>query len=178
MKRNSFGHINLRTRLVGTLAVLLMVACTVKAGDRDRYIGLSGGVMYPRIFSATLHVEQETRYHNAYEAYVDYFTQWDKCATCGKVCHDSFFHQRYGLSIGGAYKPCVHRGRNSFGRVRMGADLGTNTRNFVLGFELGYEYVWTLRSGVQLAIIQKNEVNFWAKPTWKNGLQVGVRVPL
>lgn len=165
-------------RLAVMVMLLTVTAANVQAGDRDRHLGLSAGVMYPRIFSATLHFDKETRYHNAFEAYADYFCQWDKCPTCNKVCSESFWKNRYGLSFGAAYKPCVNRGRNSFGRVRIGADLGTNTRNFVLGVELGYEYVWTLRNGMQMALIQKNEVNFWAKPVFKNGLQIGVRIPM
>lgn len=158
--------------------MLMMTAVTVKAGNGDWYLGLQSGVMYPRIFNTTLIVDKETRYHNAIECYVDYFTQWNDCPDCKRVCTDSFWHSKYGLSVGATYKPCVNRSRNSFGRFRIGADMGTNTRNFVLGIELGYEYVWALRNGVQIALIQKNEINFWAKPTFKNGAQIGIRIPL
>lgn len=165
-------------RTLAVVFVLLMAGGTVQAGERDKYIGLQAGVMYPRIFSATLSFEKEGRYHNAFEAYVDYFTQWNDCPTCGKVCSDSFWNSRYGLSFGATYKPCVNSTRNSFGRMRFGADLGTNSRSFAAGIEIGYEHVWTLRNRVQLVFIQKNEVNFWAKPTFCNGVQLGIRIPL
>lgn len=162
------------------LLSLFLVCFTprVAAGEGDGHFGIQTGIMYPRIFNATLSYDLETNYHNAYEVYVDYFTQWDKCGTCDKVCMDSFWKRRYGLGIGAAYKPAIHRGHNQFGRLRLGADVGTNTRGFALGIEVGYEYVFSFQSGVQLVIQQKNEVTFWSKPTFKNGLLLGVRFPM
>lgn len=162
------------------LTFIILACCTPRAaaGVGDGHLGLQAGVLYPRIMNVTLSYDKETRYHNAWEFYVDYSTQWNDCETCGKVCKDSFWKSRYALGVGGAYKPAVRRGKNNVGRVRMGLDLGTNTRDFAMGIELGYEHVWAFRSGVQLVLQQKNEFTFWGKPFLKNGLLVGVRIPL
>lgn len=157
---------------------LLFGLIQVQAGEKDRYLGIHTGVMYPRIFNITASYELETAYHNAWEAYVDYATQWDECPDCEKVCMDSFWKERYSYAFGLAYKPAFKRGKNSVGRFRMGVDLGSCNRDFALGVELGFEYAMTLKNRVQLVLQQKNEVTFWGKPTFKNGLLVGIRFPL
>lgn len=157
---------------------LTMAVIPAKAGDGDRHVGFQAGVMYPNVLNGVLSVDFETRYHNAFEVYIDAFTQWEDCTDCGKVCRQSFWKSNYGLGIGAAYKPVVHRARNSFGRFRIGGDIGTCSRAFSLGIELGYEYVWTFRNNVQFVLQQKNEVTFWGRPTWKFGGMVGFRLPL
>lgn len=162
------------------VALVLTLCCTPRAaaGNGDGHLGLQAGVLYPRIFNATLSYDVETRYHNAWEFYADYSTQWDDCPVCGHVCTESFWHSRYSFGVGAAYKPAVVRGKNNLGRFRIGGDLGTNTRHFAMGIELGYEHVWSFRSGWQLVLQQKNEITFWGKPLFKNGLLLGVRIPL
>lgn len=162
------------------LSILLMatVINPVSAGDGDRHVGFQGGVMFPGILNGVLSVDIETSYHNAIEFYLDAFTEWKDCPDCGKVCKESFWKSNYGLGVGAAYKPVVHRSRNSVGRFRMGADIGTCNREFSMGIELGYEYVWTFRNNVQFVLQQKNECTFWGRPTWRFGGLVGLRLPL
>ena len=47
-----------------------------------------------------------------------------------------------------------------------------------MGIELGYEHVWSMRNGVQFVFQQKNEMTFWGKPFLKNGVLLGIRIPL
>ena len=183
MTKITFSWFELRRSKVARSFMLLLTLLAAGipsaiAGNGDSHLGLHAGISYPRILSVQLSYTKENRYHDAYDFYVDAFTQWKQCPTCGKVCKDTFWKNCYGLTVGGTFKPAVHRGRNNVGRVRLGADLGTNTRSFMAGVELGYEHVWTLRSGVQLVLQQRNEFNFWAKPTFVNGIQAGVRLPL
>ena len=120
------------------LLLIMATATTARAGDGDHHLGLQAGVLYPGMLNATLSVDFETKYHNAFEFYLDAFTEWKDCPDCGKVCKESFWKSNYGLSVGAAYKPTVNRTRNSVGRFRMGADVGTANRGFALGVELGY----------------------------------------
>jgi hypothetical protein len=161
------------------IAIIALLCCmmTARAGEGDRYVGLHAGVSYPRILNVTLTLEKENAYHHALEAYADYFTQWSTCPSCGKVCREYFWNRHYGLGAGIAYKPCVSRGKNSFTRMRFGIDVGTCTRSFALGVEVGYEWVFVTRSGAQLVLQEKSEVTFWNKPRFKNGLLAGVRIP-
>ena len=160
------------------LTLLLAVTMTAKAGDGERHIGIQGGVLYPGMLNAVLSVDFETRYHNAFEVYVDAFTEWDECRDCSKVCKQSFWQSNYGLAIGAAYKPTAIRSRNSVGRFRLGGDLGTTSREFSLGIEVGYEHVWHFKNNVQIVLQQKNELTFWGRPTWRLGGLVGIRFPL
>ena len=160
------------------VSLLLLLTAGMKAGENDRYVGLQTGIAYPRIFNVVLSYEKESGYHNAWEAYIDYATQWDKCPTCGKVCMDSFWKSRYSYAFGLAYKPAIGRGKNSVTRMRIGSDLGACNREFILGVELGLEYVVTTKSNIQLVFQQKNEVTFWGKPRFKNGILAGIRVQL
>ena len=161
--------------------IILLIAAVVtpaKAGDGDKHVGLQAGLMYPGVLNGVLSVDFETRYHNAFEFYIDAFTEWKDCRDCGKVCKESFWKSNYALGVGAAYKPVVHRSRNSVGRFRIGADIGTCSREFALGIEAGYEYVWTFKNNVQFVLQQKNELTFWGRPTWKFGGMVGFRLPI
>ena len=140
--------------------IILLIAAVItpaKAGDGDKHVGLQAGLMYPGVLNGVLSVDFETRYHNAFEFYIDAFTEWKDCRDCGKVCKESFWKSNYALGVGAAYKPVVHRSRNSVGRFRIGADIGTCSREFALGIEAGYEYVWTFKNNVQFVLQQKNE---------------------
>lgn len=158
--------------------LLLLLTRSTFAGDGDSYLGIQTGVLYPRIFNATLSYEKEIAYHNAWEVYIDYATQWDKCSTCGRVCTYSFWKEKFAYAIGSAYKPVILRGKNNFTRLRIGADLGASNRKFALGVEVGFEFVHTFKNGWQFIVQQKNEVTFWGKPTFKNGALLGVRFPI
>jgi hypothetical protein len=159
------------------MSLVLVSVFPVMAGEGDKYIGLQTGLLYPRIYNITLSAEMETSYHNAWEAYIDYQTQWNDCPACGKVCMRSFWKDRFSYNAGVAYKPAISRGKNSVWRARFGADLGVCNKKFALGVEIGLEYAYTTRSGIQLVFQQKNEVMFWGKPTWRNGALIGVRFP-
>ena len=161
--------------------IILLIAAVItpaKAGDGDKHVGFQAGLMYPGVLNGVLSVDFETRYHNAFEFYIDAFTEWKDCRDCGKVCKESFWKSNYALGVGAAYKPVVHRSRNSVGRFRIGADIGTCSREFALGIEAGYEYVWTFKNNVQFVLQQKNELTFWGRPTWKFGGMVGFRLPM
>lgn len=161
--------------------IILLIAAVItpaKAGDGDKHVGFQAGLMYPGVLNGVLSVDFETRYHNAFEFYIDAFTEWKDCQDCGKVCKESFWKSNYALGVGAAYKPVVHRSRNSVGRFRIGADIGTCSREFALGIEAGYEYVWTFKNNVQFVLQQKNELTFWGRPTWKFGGMVGFRLPM
>lgn len=165
-------------KIMTAMSLVLVSALSASAGEGEKYVGLQTGLLYPRIYNIVLSAEMETSYHNAWEAYVDYQTQWNDCPTCGKVCMRSFWKGRFSYCFGAAYKPALSRGKNSVFRARLGADLGVCNKDFALGVGIGFEYVYTTRCGIQLVFQQKNEVMFWGKPTWRNGALVGVRFPL
>ena len=48
---------------------------------------------------------------------------------------------------------------------------------FFMGLEGGLEYAYVFRNGWEFALIQKNNVNFLAGDTFRNGLLVGIKIP-
>ncbi len=59
-----------------------------------------------------------------------------------------FFWQNYrSYGVGAAYKPCVVRGRNYHGNLRLGASAGSDTKDFLGGLHVGYEHNYALSFG-------------------------------
>ena len=123
--------------LTFTLAILMNLA---SHAQDSRSVNLSAGLLYPNTLDATLSYEIETKYHNAWEFFANGAAKWKDCPSCGHVCAESFWKDHPTWGVGVAYKPCVLRYRNAFGRVRIGASLGSNTDKFLGGIHLGYEH--------------------------------------
>ena len=126
---------------------------------------------------AVVGLEFEGKYHNAYELYIDLATAYDKCPVCNKVCSDSFWSYKT-FGIGAAYKPTISRGKNSNLRWRFGADLGANRKGFQASIDIGLEYSYSFRNGMQVFVMQKNDFVFWTRDHFRNGLLVGVKFPI
>ncbi len=156
---------------------LLAGSLTAKAGNGDSFWNVSGGWQWKNTVNAVIGFEKETKYHNAYELYVDLATAYETCPQHGVVDSKSFWAYKT-FGIGGAYKPAFWRGKNSNVRLRMGADLGANRKGFQASIDLGLEYSYSFRSGVQLFVMQKNDFVFWTRDHFRNGLLVGIKIPL
>lgn len=156
---------------------LLLVACAVKAGNGDMFWNISGGWQWKNTVNVMVGFEKETKYHNAYELYVDLATAYETCPQHGIIDSKSFWAYKT-FGIGGAYKPSFWRGKNSNMRLRMGADLGANRKGFQASIDLGLEYSYSFRSGVQIFVMQKNDFVFWTRDHFRNGLLVGFKIPL
>ena len=136
-------------KLTLIIAMAIISVASYAQGNTDR-IGLGVGVLYQRGMDATLFWEHESRYHNAWEVFVNAYTKWDKCADCGKVCAKSFFSNYNTGTAGVAYKPCVVRKRNQYGSLRLGASAGCDIdKKFLAGIHLGYEHNYALPHGWQ-----------------------------
>ncbi|KAB4177745.1 hypothetical protein GAQ04_24305, partial [Bacteroides uniformis] len=107
----------------------------------------------------------------------DLATAYDKCPVCNKVCSDSFWSYKT-FGIGAAYKPTISRGKNSNLRWRFGADLGANRKGFQASIDIGLEYSYSFRNGMQVFVMQKNDFVFWTRDHFRNGLLVGVKFPI
>ena len=193
--------------LLSMVAAVCLSASAFAQAHSDR-ITLGVGLLYENGLDATLSWEHETKYHNAWEYFVNGYLKWDECASCGHICPDSFWknyrtwgvgaaykpcvvrgRNHYGNNaweyfvngylkwdecascghicpdsfwknyrtwgVGAAYKPCVVRGRNHYGNVRIGASVGSNTDKFLGGFHLGYEHNFALRKGWVLYVQAK-----------------------
>ena len=163
------------------LFVLAMALCAIPAtyaqSHSDR-ISIGMGALYERGLDATVSWEHETKYHNAWEYFVNGYLKWEDCASCGHVCPESFWHNYNTWGIGIAYKPCVSRGRNHYGNLRIGASGGSNTSDFLAGIHVGYEHSYVLRHGWQLYWQAKCDLMIPdRKDLFRTGIVIGFKIP-
>ena len=110
-----------------SLMMGLFVSVSSFAQSHSDRISVGAGALYQRGLDATISWEHETRYHNAWEYFINGYIKWDECASCGHVCPESFWNNYRTWGVGAAYKPCVARGRNNYGNLRIGASAGSDT---------------------------------------------------
>ena len=146
--------------------------------DEMRIKSLGFGCLYERGLDVTLSYEHETKYHNAWEYFANGYIKWDECASCGHVCPESFWNNYRSYGFGFAYKPCVARGRNHHGNMRIGASAGSDTDRFLGGIHLGYEHNYTLRHGWKLFWQVKTDVMIKGEDLFRTGIVLGVKLPV
>ncbi len=162
--------------VVAALAILSSVHVT--ASDHRSRLSLGIGALYEKGFDATLSYEYETSYHNAWEFFGNYYFKWDECESCGHVCPESFWKNYRTWGVGAAYKPCVWRGRNSHGNLRIGGSLGSDLHKVLGGVHLGYEHDYALRGGWQLFWQVKTDFMIKGEDWFRTGVVLGVKLPL
>ncbi|KAB3875399.1 hypothetical protein GAS36_22825, partial [Phocaeicola vulgatus] len=106
------------------------------------------------------------------------YIKWDECASCGHICPDSFWNNYRTWGIGVAYKPCLVRGRNHYGNLRIGASGGSDTDKFIAGIHAGYEHNLSLRHGWGLYIQAKCDLIVPdRKDLFRTGIVIGFKIP-
>lgn len=159
-------------------ALALAFATAVHAQTNSDRLSLGFGALYERGLDVTLSYEHETRYHNAWEYFVNAYIKWDDCPSCGHVCPESFWNNYRSYGFGIAYKPCVSRGRNHYGNFRIGTSAGSDTHRFLGGVHLGYEHNYVLRGGWRLYWQAKTDVMIKGEDLFRTGIVLGVKLPL
>lgn len=149
------------------------------AGDGDKFFNLSGGLMYRSTVDALVSMEFEGKYHNAWEMYLDLSTAYKKCEIDNTIfCNKTFWDYKT-VSIGGAYKPAFYRYKNANLRARFGADIGIDEGySFCASVDVGIEFSYSFKNRMQLVITQKNDFAFWTRDNFKNGLLIGLKIPI
>lgn len=158
--------------------VLFGLLSPMIASDGEKFIQLGTGVLYERGWDLTVGVEQETRYHNAWEYFGNVYLKWEECNSCGHICPDSFWKSYNTWALGAAYKPAFVRKRNSVGRARLGVSAGSDKYEFVAGLHVGYEHNYTLRNGMVVYWHVKSDLMINGKDFFRTGVVLGVKLPL
>ena len=73
-----------------SLMMGLCLSVSSFAQSHSDRISIGVGALYQRGLDATISWEHETRYHNAWEYFVNGYIKWDECASCGHVCQSRF----------------------------------------------------------------------------------------
>ena len=161
-----------------SLMMGLCVSVSSFAQSHSDRISVGVGALYQRGLDATISWEHETRYHHAWEYFINGYIKWDECASCGHVCPESFWNNYRTWGIGAAYKPCVARGRNNYGNLRIGASAGSDTDRFVGGLHVGYEHNFALRHGWGLFVQAKCDLTLpKRKDLFRTGIVIGFKIP-
>ena len=163
------------------IVVLLMMVCLgvskSYAGEGNVYVNFGGGWQYRNTLTSLLALEFETRYHSAWEFNVNISNEYRKCPIHGVVDRGSFWYKQ-SYTVGGAYKGRLMRWKNSTLKYRLGVDFGAEEHAFQLGLGVGLEYNYTFKNKMKLFVLQKNDFRFWAGDTFRNGLLVGIKIPI
>lgn len=163
---------------IGILCLVLFgLMAPAIASDGDKFFQVGTGILYERGWDLTVGMEQETRYHNAWEYFGNVYLKWEECASCGHICPESFWRSYNTWALGAAYKPALIRKRNSVGRARLGVSAGSDRHEFLVGLHVGYEQNYTLRNGMVIYWQVKNDLMINGKDLFRTGVVLGVKLP-
>ena len=151
-----------RNRLLALAVALFTLSVTASAQRNTGRLSLGTGLLYRNGMDVTLAYEHEMNYHNAWEFFANGYLQWKDCETCGHVCPE----------------PCVVRGRNHYGNLRIGASGGSDTKKFLAGLHFGYEHNYVLRSGWVFFWQVKGDVMIKGADLLRAGVGLGVKLPI
>ena len=171
MRRNKFFIL---------LAAVLLAALpgTSSAQSRCDHLQLSVGLLYERGVDATIGWHHEMKYHNAMEYFADLYLKYEEDPEAGHITKDSFWNSYRTWLVGIAYKPCVARGRNHHGNLRLGVLAGSDTEKIIGGGTVGYEHSYALYGGWQFFFQLHCDVLMRAKDACRTGGAIGIKIPL
>ena len=158
-----------RNRLLALAVAVFTLSVTASAQRNTGRLSLGAGLLYRNGMDLTLAYEHETNYG---------YLQWKDCETCGHICPESFWQNYRTYGFGVAYKPCVVRGRNHYGNLRIGVSGGSDTKRFLGGIHLGYEHNYVLRSGWVFFWQVKGDVMIKGADLLRAGVVLGVKLPV
>lgn len=170
-----------RLVFVSFLLVVMTTLCLLRAhaqSTNQNHLMLSAGALYERGFDATIAYQHETKYHNSWEYFASYYIKYEDDPLAGHITKDSFWNSYNTWLIGAAYKPCVSRGRNHHGNVRIGVSCGSDLSDIIGGGHLGYEHSYALYSGWEIFFQVREDFILRGKDNFRTGVSLGVKVPL
>lgn len=152
------------------LLVAVLTSLTASA-DGDNRFTVSAGFQFPSTLNAQIGFEHDLSYGNSIEVFGEMGNHWQH-----PVCH--MFWKGYYWDGGVNYKHRLVRFKNGQLRVRGGVDAGADRRKFFFGAEVGFEYDYIFANGWRFCVIQKNNFNFLHGDTFRNGLLLGIKIPI
>lgn len=151
--------------------MMLVSAWSASFADESGRLDIKAGVFAPYTLEATIGYEMPIGFGHAIEIFGEAGTHWQT-----PVCH--MFWKKYYWDGGAAYKHQLVRFKNGNFRIVGGAYCGAFQRNCFFGFEAGFEYNYTFANNWQLTLSQKNQFNFLNGDHFRNGVMIGVKIPL
>lgn len=166
-----------KIKKVAFVICLGISSATCFAQSNSNRISFGVGALYERGFDATVSVEHETKNHNAWEYFLNGYVKYDKDKEAGHITTDSFWRNYRTWGLGVAYKPCVYRAKNTYGSLRLGGSVGSDTKEVVGWANVGYEQNYVLRHGWHLYWQVKSDVCINGKDLFRTGIVIGFKLP-
>ncbi len=160
------------------LALLLTLSSQAFAADHEGRIMIGAGALYKNGLDATISYERESSFHNCWEFFVNGYLKWKKCPSCGHVCKDSFWKNYRTWGCGIAWKPCIKRGKNNYGSLRLGGSVGSDLDEVIGGVHVGYEHNFRLNHGWQLYCGGKVDCIINGEDLFRTGIVIGFKIPV
>lgn len=166
------------TILLSVCMLFFLSAIKGYGQSNSNHAMVSIGALYERGFEATISYEHEGLYHNAWEYFGTVYTKYEDDPNAGHITKDSFWNGYNTWHLGIVYKPCISRGRNHHGNVRIGASGGSDLHKFKGGVHIGYEHSYALKHRWELFFQVKEDVIIKGEDLFRTGITFGVKVPL
>ena len=143
-----------------------------RAGENDWYIGSSGYVLFnpssrAARYGASLSLEKQLEGRK--------YIEFSLLAT--GYPHRNLIKESE-LILQGYYKPILSLGKNNYGVLKLGPNLGFGSIGLLFGVGVGFEYDVILKSGIKLYISQDNLLVFRGDDRFSCGLSAGIRLTL
>lgn len=159
------------------LALAITLATLTLHAQNPKSLNAAVALMYPQTAVVTLSYEAGTRHHHAWEFFATASSRWNDCPSCHHVCPESFWKDNRTWNLGIAYKPCLTRARNTYGSLRLGASLGSDSHAPLGILHVGYEHNYSLKHGWRLFWQVKCDCLLQGTDILRTGIAVGVKIP-
>ena len=157
--------------------LFLFLATTARAGDGDYYVKLDAGFLLHNTLNASVGIEKQLLNYNAYELSFEGGNRFELDEVCGHYCRETFWDNYY-WGVAATYKHCLSIGRNTVFRACFGPECGSVKGRYFAAVNGGFELSIVFFRGAQLVFTQKNQVGFFHGDDFRNGLTIGLKLPL
>lgn len=165
------------------ITAIFSLVLIVHAGEGDVLLNPQIGAFYQKSFNGIVEIEFEKKYYHSWNIYFDFCNAYRYCDIDKTIFCEETFWDYQTAAAGVAYKHELLRWRNTNLKARIGFDLGTDyckadNYSFYMSAEVGFELSHTLKNRIQICLIQKNDFCFFTRDHFKNGLLIGIKIPL
>lgn len=157
-------------KLILFLAIVISSVFSSHAAGNS-FMAVKAGFLFPSTLNATIGWEKSLKYGNALEIFGEMGNHWQTPVCCQ-------FWKGYYWNGGILYKQRIANFKNSHLRFYGGTLFGAVKTRFSMGVDLGFEYEYILKNGIRLCATQKNNICFFHGDTFRNGILLGVKIPL